>query len=194
MSLEKIKETVLAKARAEAEALLAEARKAADSAARQGESRLRADHQHRVQGMQTELGSGVDRELAAREAELRRDLLEHQNKVLDELFEQVLDAIVNRPDSGYRAWLGRQLAAAASIGSGRIVCNERDRAAVGELLAGVQGSPELSDENADIVGGFLLEGDRFDLDFSVDTLVAALRKELLPSISAELFRSEESSA
>ena len=192
MAMTNVEQAVLNKAQQEAEAVLDEARGATEAHWERASARLRESHERRVEALRAELTGTLERQCASRETEDRLERLKIKNEIIDKVFRRAAEGIVSLPDDGYHHWLKSQLSHLPERSGGRVAANERDREIVGRLLKEIP-DPQglaLSEEPLDILGGFLVQGERADLDYSVDSLLSVLRESLAEEVAASLFRGE----
>ena len=192
MTMKNMEAAVLHKAQDEADAILNDARQAAEARQARESARLREAHQRRVDSMKAEREAALERDVGARETEDRLKQLTVKNEIIGKVFSQAAEAVRQLPKDGYADWLKQQLLRVPKEFSGRVVTNEEDKPLAKRLLGelALNGQLSLSDKTARIKGGLLIEGDRVDLDFSVDTLLGALKESLAAEVAAKLFGDE----
>jgi len=197
VTLHEVEAAVLKKAQAEAESLLVEARRLAEERWQRESVRLREEHRRRLEHLRVEEEAALAREVAAKRAEHRRALLARKNEILDEVFHQAAEAIITLPDDGYRCWLEAQLLRVVRLtqgdeSAGEVLTNDRDHTLVGRLLTQLTPGARLTlaAERVPIRGGFLVRGRRWDLDLSLDSLLAQLRETLAEKVATALFGGE----
>ncbi len=187
MSIANIQKKILESARAEAEVIVSKARTAAAErleSAQTGEERRAAET---LNGSRTALEHKFEQEVAAARAANRLQLLSLKVALLEDAFARAVERVVGDRTGDYASWLAGQVDAVRNL-EGRIVPASEDRKAFEVLLAPREGGRlELAEESAPIRGGFLLEGEQFDADFSLDTRLAEVRAELLPELAGEAF-------
>ena len=189
MAQPKVEQVVLNKASGEAECILNDAREAAEARKTRESARLREAHQRRVEMMKAERDATLERDVGGRETEDRLRQLAVKNEIIDEVFARAADTIRNLPNDGYVNWLKQQLARVPKEASGSIVACAEDKPLVARLLRelSANGRLALSDKMARIKGGLLIEGDLVDLDFSIESLLGALKESLVADVAARLF-------
>lgn len=192
MSIEKVEELVLGKAREEAEALLAEARGQAERRLREAEDELRRRNRDELARYQRQLQEETERELAARSTEHNRQLLTERNRLLQEVRRRAEGLIAERPQPHYRDWLARQLRQLTEVRQGELVCRADDREIIGQLLQelvreGVQLHLTLSSEELSAAGGFVVRCPEYDVDVTLESQLRALWPGVLGEVAAMLF-------
>lgn len=195
--VKRIRETLEAESAAEAARLLADAEQKAE--ATRAAARAAADRQKQaILG-----GAGREAEVVRRQAEAEERLL-HRQAVLEvkaELLAKVTaaakEAVASLPLERYTAFLQRLIVESGLKGEVAVILNARDRGRLGEALvrdAGKQLSERgaavrllLSPESADMAGGVRLRGTDFEVDCSLERLVALSAEEMEPEVARALF-------
>jgi len=188
MSIENIEKTILGSARAEAEKLVAEATAEAEAAL----AAAKAESEERKESAQAETQAALEQErhqqeTAAKAANKLR-LLTHKAEILDEIFQAAVTRFIGDRSGGYSEWLVAQLRSVASE-RGEIVAAKPDRNAIAALLADRAAADglALADDSLPAQGGFLLRGEKVDLDLTLDTRLDAIRETLLPELAGRAF-------
>ena len=192
MSIEKVEELVLRKARGEADALLAEAQQQAQQRLQQAETDVRRRNQEEVERYRRGLQEEADRELAARTTEHNRELLVERNRLLGEVRQKAEARIAQRPQPQYRQWLAQQLRQLTDTKEGELLCRGDDREIIAELLKdlagqGVSLSLTLSSEELQAAGGFVVRCPEYDVDVTLERQLRALWPDVLPEVANRLF-------
>jgi len=190
VTISSVQTAVLDKARAEAEAILAEARKDADARLERESARLREEQERRVAALRAEAEADLEREAGNRRAEDRNKLLAMKNEIIEEVFAKAIEAIRDLPGDGYAKWLEAQLARAPKMDGAAVAVNEADRPLMERILSESSGL-KMAEKPAAIGGGMIIQGARADLDFSVESLLGVLRESLAEEIAAQLFAEPE---
>jgi V/A-type H+-transporting ATPase subunit E len=179
------------KARAEAEKLHAESKADLDqiltAAAKRSETiKLTADAEVTKQTAHI-----VSQEVSAANLLVKRELLNTQKALLDQVYEATRKEIVALPDSFHREAIRTLLAEAKKeIPDGKIFCNARDMA---DLKALITEHTEFAKftvgEPVDIDGGIVIEGERgaLQIDYSYRTFLAKVWESGLKDASDTLF-------
>lgn len=195
--LKQLRETLEAEGATEAARLLAEAEQKA--AAIRAEARAAADRQK-----QSHLAAGrreadvVRRQAEAEERLLHRQaLLAAKAAMLVKVAAAAKEAVVNLPAERYEAFLQDLIAAAGAAGEVQVILNARDRDRLGEALvreaekrlnaAGNGVRLTLAPASAEMAGGLKLKGTDFEVDCSLERLVALAADELEPDVARTLF-------
>jgi len=179
------------KARAEAERLHAESKSDSDqilaAAAKRSETiKLTADAEVTKQTSHI-----VSQEVSAANLLVKRELLNTQKALLDQVYEATRMEVASLPDSFHREAIKTLLTEAKKqIPNGKIFCNARDLAATKELIAGHAEFAKFTvGEPVDIDGGILIEGEKgaLQIDYSYRTFLAKVWETGLKDASDILF-------
>ena len=187
MSTENIEKKILEAAKAEAEALAAEAARQAE----EGLEAARAGNEQRAADAAEETGEKLqqehDQQTTSARAANKLKLLAHKSRILEDIFEAAVAQFIGDRGGEYEKWLAAQLDSVAGE-SGRIVPAEPNRAGIEKLMAKHGGDNlTLADESLPLRGGFRLEGEEIDVDLSLDARLADMRSGLLPELAQRTF-------
>ncbi len=194
MSLERIKHSILEKARKEAEAILQEAEENVRRKTESARAALKKDFEQRLKTREAEFEEEKIRQITLKGAGYRMQLLAVKNQILDRIFAQAIDDIIASPDERYLSLLEKWIRNIDPDHPGELFVNERDLKRIGPGGMDRINRPRkteariaLSPDPVEITGGFVLKTEKFDVDCTLDTLIADLRGELTPNIAKELF-------
>jgi vacuolar-type H+-ATPase subunit E/Vma4 len=189
MTLEKIETHIGEQARAEADEIAAKTREECERIVAEAKAASEREFDAAVERLKAELANAFDHAIGKVQADHRRALLEERTRILDEVFEKATARLLEREE--YWALVRKHLHEVAGLeGTIRCRAEHRDRIAkmVGEVAQKTGKTlPPVSDDPVGIVGGFVLEGERFDLDFSLDAQMEAFRERTLTELLAEAF-------
>jgi len=179
------------KARAEAEKLQTEAKADSDqiltAAAKRSETiKLTADREVTKQTSHI-----VSQDVSAANLLVKRELLNTQKALLDQVYEATRKEVAALPDSFHREAIKTLLTEAKKqIPNGKIFCNDRDLAATKALIAEHGEFAKFTiGEPVDIDGGILIEGEggALQIDNSYRTFLATVWESGLKDASDILF-------
>ena len=179
------------KARAEAEKLHAGAKADTDqiltAAAKRSETiKLTVDGEVTKQSAHI-----VSQEVSAANLLVKRELLNTQKALLDQVYEATRKEVASLPDSFHREAIRTLLTEAKKeIPDGKIFCNARDLAATKALIAEHAEFAKFTvGDPVDIDGGILIEGERgaLQIDYSYRTFLAKVWESGLKDASDILF-------
>jgi V/A-type H+-transporting ATPase subunit E len=191
MGLEAVVEEIREKGKKEAEKIRAESKQETDkilaaAGKRAGDIKLAAEAESGKQ-----VSHIIGQETSAANLLVKRELLNTQKALLDQVYDATRSEIARLPESFHREALKKLLTEAKKeIKKGKIHCNARDTAAVKTLLsensefAGFEmGNP------ADIDGGILIDGEggELQIDYSYRTFLEKVWESGLKDASDILF-------
>lgn len=187
--LEKILEHIKSEATSTADEMLriakAEAEKIVDTEKK--EAAFRADQIKR----QSELDVTATRNRIQSAGDLKekRMILEAKQKEIDDVFTATMDYLSNLDDAGYFAIIDKMIPRYADGIEGTIRFNARDLARVPESTKKVikDNLLTISDQPAQIDGGFILVYKDIEENCSFDSLISASREDLQDKIGQILF-------
>ena len=187
--LEKILEHIKSEATSTADEMLrvakAEAEKIVDTEKK--EAAFRADQIKR----QSELDVTATRNRIQSAGDLKekRMILEAKQKEIDDVFTATMDYLSNLDDAGYFAIIDKMIPRYADGIEGTIRFNARDLARVPESTKKVikENLLSISDQPAQIDGGFILVYKDIEENCSFDSLISASREDLQDKIGQILF-------
>lgn len=190
MGLEAVLEEIREKGRKEAEAIRAESK--ADS------DRILAEANRKVGEIKTATEEAsakqaariVAQDVSAANLLVKRELLNTQKALLDEVYESTRAEIAKLPESFHREAIKKLLSEAKKeIKKGSIHCNARDVAAAKAVLAEAEFSGFTLGEPADIDGGILIDGEKNEvqIDYSYRTFMNKVWESGLKDASDILF-------
>ena len=133
----------------------------------------------------------VSQDVSAANLLVKRELLNTQKALLDQVYEATRKEIAALPESFHREAIKKLLTEAKKeIPSGKIFCNARDVAAVKALIAeNAEFAKFRVGEPVDIDGGILIEGEgaALQIDYSYRTFLAKVWESGLKDASDILF-------
>jgi len=191
MGLEAVVNEIREKGRSEAEKIRAESQKEtgqilAAANRRVEEIKLAAEAESAKQTTHI-----VSQEVSAANLLVKRELLNTQKELLDQVYEKTRSEISRLPESFHREAIKKLLAEAKKeIPKGKVFCNARDMPAVKALIAETaEFSGFRLGEPIDIDGGILVEGEAGELqiDYSYRTFLAKVWESGLKDASDILF-------
>lgn len=131
------------------------------------------------------------------ELEKRNDLLKCKQEKIDQVFEMAFASIQEMDPASYIDMLVGKLLKSVISGTEEVIFSSRDKAHAAQQIIslanqelgrlGLLNQLRLSDEAADIKGGFILKTDKYELNHSIESLVNQARETLEPSIVKVLF-------
>jgi len=194
VTVENIRNAISADAEREADRIRQAGRNRADEKFRQGRQSLQREFERRIADAEQLEQDKKNRSVIALRSARGMEVLSAKNAVIDEVFDKAVEKLVGLPSGGYKELLLKWLGDAATGDPAELVLNARDKQAIGpELLDRTnkgrnEGSAvTLAEESAEISGGFVLRTERYEIDRTLDSIIADLKEDMAPEIAAELF-------
>lgn len=195
--IEKITARLTSDAQAEIDLINAETEAQCSAILEQAQAKAEEVYEKRMARGRAECAARSERMAATADMEQRKATLAFKQEMVGEAFEKAVEAVTGLPAEEYTEFLAR-LAAKAHVKSGEeMVFSQKDRAGVGEAVvkranalvkeAGGSGTITLSDETAEIPGGFILRSGSIEVNCAVDTLVLLHRAALSSQVAEILF-------
>ncbi|NLW56544.1 MAG: hypothetical protein GX050_08025 [Firmicutes bacterium] len=178
-------EAELARSREEAERLTAEFRKETEEEI----AALRAEYQRRAEEEKRRI-------ISQAEMEARLQVLGAKQDLIHAAFEQALAALLQLPVEEKRRLYQDLLLSAVEEGTETIAVAAAEKVLWTEIIAstnrqlaseGRRGMLNLSAEPAEINGGFLLKSSTYEINASLEKLVADLEERYYPEVAGILF-------
>lgn len=193
MAVERIRQAILSEAREDAEKVLAEAQARHDERLEAVRKALDDEFAQRFERGRQDAEQESQRLLMRKRAEHNLALLRRRNELLDELFRQAAERFAALPDEEYRKAVAAWTSQAPRDQAGEALCAARDVERLAPLLEELNRSREASAQlelvpgDRPALGGVVFRTEKFEIDVSLDTRIAALREELAPEAADILF-------
>lgn len=127
----------------------------------------------------------------------RNRLLEVEQALIDDAFDEAMERLRSMDDGAYRAWLTRRVLATLQSPEEYLVMQAADRARLGPSWQGEveaalreQHGPEnlkIEFTEDDLGGGFIVRHPRYDIDVTFRKILESLRNERLTEVARILF-------
>jgi V/A-type H+-transporting ATPase subunit E len=191
MGLEAVIEELREKGRKEAEKIRAESRQDTDQILAAANRRVAEIKLAAEAESERQISHIVAQEISAANLLVKREILNSQKELLDQVYESTRAEIARFPESFHREAIKKLLTEAAKeIPKGRIHCNARDVASAKVVIAeNPQFSGFMIGDPVDIDGGILVEGEggELQIDLSYRTFLAKVWESGLKDASDILF-------
>lgn len=193
MSVERIRDAIMAEAEAEAGKIKAEAARKHDQDLAAARRRVDEEFERKFELGRQAAERESHQKLMQTRARHGMKLLERRNAILDDVFRQAGRHVAELPDEEYRAMVAEWLKQVPVDLGGDILCAQRDGARLASLIdtanAGRPAQARLSlvPGERPVLGGVVFRAERFELDLSLDTRLERLRKELAPEVAEMIF-------
>lgn len=192
MTLERITKSILDDAEREATRILQAAQKAAKHKIDSARKELKKSLTESLKAVEVKFEQKKALELSNLSAGHRQQLLGIKNDTIDDVFKRAMERVASLPDDKYLSIIERWLQAINS--AGQISISSRDSNRINQkFISRINRTRKeslrfsLSNDLADISGGFILKTEIFEIDYSFDTIISSLRERLGPKIAQDLF-------
>jgi len=197
MEAEQVTEKILADAKAEADKIKTEAEEI------QAQEKAKLNEELAEYKKQTEVlaqKAAKDKNahlLAAARMDLAKQFLAEKRKILDEVFQQARQKLMNMPDKDYRSFMTKLMLDAVETGDEEVIIDGRKKRIDHEFIKqinhqlgpGFKGNLKLSGDKASLGGGFILKRGKIKNNLSFNVLLARAQRELEIELSKLLFES-----
>ena len=190
MGLEAVLQEIREKGIKEAEAIRAASKADSDRILAEADRKVAEIKAAADEASAKQAGRIVAQEVSAANLLVKRELLNTQKALLDEVYENTRSDIAKLPESFHREAIKKLLTEAKKeLKKGSIHCNARDVAAAKAVLAEAEFSGFTLGEPADIDGGILIDGEKNELqiDYSYRTFMNKVWESGLKDASDILF-------
>ncbi len=176
----------LDEAKAEADAIMAEAARKRQQAAEETDRLIESGKSAQTR-----------RHEAALQSDLRKQALAVRQQLVEEAFQKAAEAIVGLPDTDYATLLSSMLLKSGWHGDAEIVVSARDRARLGEAwladmtakrsAKGLAGMLRYAADVLPSEGGFVVRTGEMEINATLTVLLAGIRPRLEAQVARTLF-------
>ena len=190
---EKIIAHIQADAKAQVDAILAQAEQQCAGIRGDFDKKAAALYAERLRAGVKETQDQVDGVERIARMEGRKAMLAAKQELVGRCFDAAQERIVSLPEDRYVAFLAKLAAEAAVTGDEEIILNARDRQRLGEKLVRAandllpEGRMTLSEKTGDFAGGLILHRGSIEVNCTVELLVELSRNELSARVAEILF-------
>ena len=191
---DKLTNRILSDARLVADTNTAQARRDAESIVLKAREEAQALHASLLAKAEREAGERERRLISVAELEGRKEKLTVKQRLIDSLFEQAIDLLCKKPNQEYEALLIEMISNTAA-GNEEVVISDRDRTrlsngfinSANQALSkkGKQGGLRLSKNTRPIKGGFILRSGLVEINNSFEAIVK-MQKDNLESLAVKM--------
>ena len=191
---EKIIAHIRADAKAQVDAILAQAEQQCAGIRGDFDKQAAALYAERVRAGVKETQDQVDGAQRIALMEGRKNLLAAKQDLVARSFRRAREQIVSLPEERYVAFLAKLAAEASVTGDEEIILNPRDRERLGEKLCRAanalleNGRLSLAEETRDFEGGLILRRGSVEANCTVELLVELSQTELSAKVAEILFQ------
>jgi V/A-type H+-transporting ATPase subunit E len=195
MNAEQVVEKILSQAKAEAEAIVNEAEDKAAAQKARLDAEL-AEFDTKTEELASAAGEDkLQRMLAGARMSQGRKMLAAKVAILDEVFAKAKEAVSQLPDQQYLSLMADLMKKAVETGDEEVIVGKDEKRidqsfikdVNRQLGSGFKGNLRLSNERADITGGFILSRGKVRINAGTDVLIDRLRESMQIELADALF-------
>ena len=199
MNAEQVVQKILSEAKAEAEKIVNDAKAKADEQKAQLDSEIKDFDSETQEQAKAAAEDKLQRMLANARMANAKQLLAAKGELLDEVFEKAKDAVNTLPDDQYLALMTELMKRSVETGDEEVIIG-KDEKRINEqfisklnkeLGSGFKGNLRLSDQRADLAGGFILSRGKVQINAETDVLIDSLRDTMETELAQMLFENDE---
>lgn len=194
MGFDKIREVVLAEAKAEADHILEGAKRAAEEQLGAARARIDAEAERSFQARVRAIDDELNRTLIQFKGSAGKQVLARQGEILRAVFDAARGEILSWPAREYAEFMERLLRKSAGNMGGMLRIHPDDAAVFERVLSSFNRDRNRHElvvvDDTDPLperGGFVLVTKEFEIDRTLATLLLDLEHEMLPDIAGDLF-------
>ena len=190
---EKIIAHIRSDAKAQADAILAQAEQQCASIREDYDKKAKEVYAERIRLGTTDCQDKLESMERIDRMEARKSLLALKQELVSKSFEMAREKIIGLPEQQYIALLAKLAADASVTGDEEIVLNARDKEAIGEKLAAevnkkLQGGKlRISESVGEFDGGLILRRGSIEVNCTIELLVELCRNDMSAKIAGVLF-------
>lgn len=190
---EKIIAHIQADAKAQADAILAQAEQQCASIREDYDKKAKEVYGEKIRRGVKDCQDGADSVERIARMEARKSVLSLKQEMVSKSFDLACKKIVELPEKQYIELLTKLAAEASVTGDEEIVLNARDKAAIGEKLCTVLnkkiagGKLTVSESTGNFAGGLILRRSSIEVNCTVELLVELCRGDMSAKIAGVLF-------
>ena len=194
--IEKITEKILSDGQAEAAAILADAKKEADSIVASYQAEAAEKKQKLAELAEVQAAEQERRIISSAELDARKTILARKQALIAKAFDATKKKITTMDEPSYIDFLCTLAAQSVLDGKEEVVLSAEDSQKFGQKVvdgankilqqAGKVGELTLSSENRPIVGGLVLKGRELEINCALDTVISLLKDDLSSEVAAAL--------
>lgn len=194
MSLEKIRQKIVEEAEEEAGRIIKDAEKRGRMAKEEAKRAAEERYKREIEDEKAALVLAEERACIKYKADMNAEVLRLKNQLIDEIFDKAVEKISKLENTKYLEVIARYFSENLISGVDTLVISQKDKERVTEkwvdtILEKIhKGDFQLKIVTSpDIQGGFILKGEKAEIDCSLEQIIADKKEELKPEISRVLF-------
>ncbi|MFZ5354732.1 MAG: V-type ATP synthase subunit E [Bacillota bacterium] len=195
--VEKIKEKIIKDSEDKAAEIIANAKAQAEDILKKAQSEAAHKADELVKKAEHEINEKKRIVNSMAELEIRNELLKTKQELIEKVFVSALDKLSSMDINEYKSLMKQMMVKAVETGEEEVILSEKDRKTLSESFVsevnamlsanGKLGALKLSNDTANIRGGFLLRSKGMEINNSFEALIKMHRDEIEPKVAELLF-------
>ncbi len=194
MSLEKIRQKIVEEAEEEAGRINKDAEKKGRMAKEEAKRAAEERYKREIEDEKAALALEEERVRIKYKADMNAEVLRLKNQLIDEVFDKAVEKISKLENTKYLEIIAQYLSENLISGVDTLIISQKDEERITEKWVDTtlekmhKGGLQLKIVTShDIQGGFILKGEKAEIDCSLEQIIADKKEELKPEISRVLF-------
>ncbi|MFH0926871.1 MAG: V-type ATP synthase subunit E [bacterium] len=193
MSLEKIQQVIIEEAQQEVEKIVKEAEGKVRQVREAAKKEAEENYQRNLKELKLAITNKEERYITESQVETGKAVLQLKNQLIDEVFEKVKHSLLRLNDKDYLEFINRYLVLNLTPDINTVIIDERDKKRITKLWLD-NCTRNINSEirinivtSPDIEGGFILKGEKVEIECTLNQLIQDKKEELKPRVSKVLF-------
>jgi len=191
MSFEKIKETILKDAKAEAEKIIKAAEEKAEAVLKKGKLKIDREIEETFLKEKDKIDSRIRGEKGEVLSTATNEVLALKNSILHKIFDEAQKLIL-KDKKRYHTWIENSLDSLSIEDKEKVelICRKADKAFIEKLVKSKKLNVKIKISEELGGGGFRISGKKWDFDFTVESKLENMKEYHRPEIARKIFNYE----
>jgi V/A-type H+-transporting ATPase subunit E len=194
VSLEKIRQKILEEAQEEADRIIKEAEEKIQTAKSESKRAAEERYKNEIEDEKAALALEEERVRIEYKANTNAEVLRLKNQLINEVFDRAMERISKLENTKYLQVIVQYLSENLISGVDTLIISPKDKERItGKWVDSILQKIHKGDfqlkivTSPDIQGGFILKGEKAEINCSLEQIIADKKEELKPEISRILF-------
>ncbi len=199
MATNDIVKKIISDAEEKAESILAEYKKEADELKEKRKRELEKEKEESLKKIELEAENHKKRLIQMANLEIRKDILNFKQKMVEEVFKKVFESILQTPTDKYLEYIEKKIISAITTGDEKVIVGKKDKDRItiqfiNEINKKLkeklreEGKLSVAEEEADFEAGFILKGEKIQINNSIENVLKDLKERVESDIVNKLFK------
>ena len=189
---EKIIAHIQADAKAQADAILAQAEQQCAGIREDFENKAKEAYAGKIRAGVKDCEDLSESKSRIAQMESKKSILALKQEMVSEAFSRAKDVVLALPDEQYCAFLTKLAIQSAPDGQGQVILNARDREKYGEAVVSrandsLGGNLKLSSETGEFAGGLMIRNGAVEVNNTLELLIDLCRGDMAAEVAKILF-------